>query len=227
MSSVQSVLLYGAEVWAHVLSKEKYRRRLGSVQRRAALRVASAYRTVSEAAVLVIAGVIPIALQAQERQAIYRRREETDLERIKSEERSRTMDRWQAIWNTESRGRWTRTIIKEITPWLEKTHGEVDYYLTQFLSGHGYFRSYLNKIGKAPTADCVYCKNARDDAEHTFFACEKWQLARQELEGRLGREFTPETVEEMMLADERKWEAVTNYVRNVLLLKKIDLDNDS
>lgn len=42
MTAVQSVLLYGAEVWADSLSKEKYRKRLGQVQRRSALRVASA-----------------------------------------------------------------------------------------------------------------------------------------------------------------------------------------
>ncbi|KAG8316986.1 hypothetical protein J6590_035863 [Homalodisca vitripennis] len=29
----------------------------------------------------------------------------------------------------------------------ERRHGEVDY-LTQFLTGHGYFKSYLNRMGK-------------------------------------------------------------------------------
>ncbi len=55
MSAVQSVLLYGAEVLADALDKEVYRMRLARVQRQAALRVSSPYRTVSEPAVLVIA----------------------------------------------------------------------------------------------------------------------------------------------------------------------------
>ncbi|XP_046671568.1 uncharacterized protein LOC124361551 [Homalodisca vitripennis] len=38
MSAVQSVLLYGAEVWADALNKEVYRMRLARVQRQAALR---------------------------------------------------------------------------------------------------------------------------------------------------------------------------------------------
>ncbi|XP_054288152.1 uncharacterized protein LOC129003849 [Macrosteles quadrilineatus] len=73
MSAVQSVLLYGSEVWADALNKEAYRSRLARVQRQAALRVASAYRTVSEPAILVIAGVIPVKLLAAERKAIYQR----------------------------------------------------------------------------------------------------------------------------------------------------------
>ena len=74
MSSTQSVLLYGAEVWAGALNKEVYRKHLAQVQRRGALRVASAYRIVSEPTVMVFAGVIPIALLAKERQAIYKRK---------------------------------------------------------------------------------------------------------------------------------------------------------
>ncbi|XP_046671399.1 uncharacterized protein LOC124361395 [Homalodisca vitripennis] len=62
MSTVQFVLLYGAEVWADALNIEFYRIRTARVHRQAVLRVCSAYRTVSETAVLVIAGVIPVKL---------------------------------------------------------------------------------------------------------------------------------------------------------------------
>ena len=62
MSVMTSILLYGAEIWAKALEIEKYRKRMAAVQRRGALRVSCAYRTVSEAAVLVIAGTPPIDL---------------------------------------------------------------------------------------------------------------------------------------------------------------------
>ncbi|XP_026466018.1 uncharacterized protein LOC113369546 [Ctenocephalides felis] len=64
---VHSVLLYGAEIWADILKQKTYRRKISAVQRRGALRVTCAYRTVSEAAVLVIAGATPIDLLAFER----------------------------------------------------------------------------------------------------------------------------------------------------------------
>lgn len=53
---IHSILLYGAEIWADSFSIKKNCRKLGAVQRRGALRVTCAYRIVSEAAVLVIAG---------------------------------------------------------------------------------------------------------------------------------------------------------------------------
>ncbi|XP_054287588.1 uncharacterized protein LOC129003320 [Macrosteles quadrilineatus] len=69
MSAVQSVLLYGSEVWADALNEEEYRLKLAQMQRQVALRVASAYRT----AVLVIAGVIPVKLLAAKWKTIYQR----------------------------------------------------------------------------------------------------------------------------------------------------------
>ncbi|XP_054283423.1 uncharacterized protein LOC129000486 [Macrosteles quadrilineatus] len=125
MSAVQSVLLYGAEIWAHVLERRVFRDRLSRVQRRGALRVASAYRTVSEPAVMVIASVIPVFHLARERQAIYRRRPEVDRETAAREERNRSFDRWQREWEAESRGRWTARLIPSIRLWVEREHGEV------------------------------------------------------------------------------------------------------
>lgn len=74
MSVVHSILLYGSEVWENQLRHEKYRKKLSSVQRRAALRVACAYRTVSEVVVLVIAKANPIELIANERKKLQQLR---------------------------------------------------------------------------------------------------------------------------------------------------------
>ncbi|XP_030747880.1 uncharacterized protein LOC115876293 [Sitophilus oryzae] len=145
MSTVQSVLLYGAEIWAVVLSKEKYRKRLAQVQRQAALRVASSYRTVSEPAVLVIAGIAPIALLARERYAIYQRITELNQKEVKKEEINRTYEAWQRLWEQESRGRWTARLIKSVKTWTQREHGEINYYLTQFLAATAIFYRILKK----------------------------------------------------------------------------------
>ena len=39
MSVTQSVLLYGSEMWADALKKEKFRKKIGEVQYRGALKV--------------------------------------------------------------------------------------------------------------------------------------------------------------------------------------------
>ena len=71
MSVVNSVLLYGSEFRADTTKAAKYRQKISSVQRQAALRITSAYHTVSLAAIQVVASVIPIDLLASERKYIY------------------------------------------------------------------------------------------------------------------------------------------------------------
>jgi hypothetical protein len=223
MAAVQSVLLYGAEVWADSMHKQMYRKRLLQVQRRSALRVASGYRTVSEAAILVIAGCIPIHLVAQERKAIYHRKREVGRKVASVEERSLTMETWQRAWENEQKGRWTARVIALVGPWTERRHGEVGYYLTQFLSGHGYFRSYLWRMRKVTSAECLYCPGSTDDAEHTFFACDAWEEQRAALEAEVGI-WSPETAVEIMLQGEKEWSLVAHFVEEILKVKKGDMD---
>ena len=71
MSTTRFFLLYGAEIWADSLDREYRKKMLGKIQRTAALRISSAYRTVSEEAVLVISGTIPIDLLAKERKKLW------------------------------------------------------------------------------------------------------------------------------------------------------------
>ncbi|XP_073979068.1 uncharacterized protein [Rhodnius prolixus] len=75
MPVTNATLLYGCEVWADALRKEKCQKQMASVQRRGALRIACSYRKVSEPAVLVVAGVIPIYLMVQVRKVAYDLRE--------------------------------------------------------------------------------------------------------------------------------------------------------
>ncbi|KAJ8977407.1 hypothetical protein NQ317_003188 [Molorchus minor] len=109
MSVTDSIILYGCEIWADALQKEKYRKVVASVQRRGALRIASAYRTVSEPAVLVIAGVMPIDLRATERKTAYSTKEEVGAKEAKARARIQAMQRWQERWREET-GRTARLI---------------------------------------------------------------------------------------------------------------------
>jgi len=72
-SAVQNQLLYAAPIWVGAM---KYKRNVNTVlepQRKIALRIAMAYRTVSTVAVMMVAGIIPAHLMAKEKQARYRR----------------------------------------------------------------------------------------------------------------------------------------------------------
>ena len=53
---------YAAPIWAEVMDKSTYRIRVDGVYRRSALRVLSAFRTVSSDAALIIAGMMPLRM---------------------------------------------------------------------------------------------------------------------------------------------------------------------
>lgn len=225
MEAANSILLYGCEIWADTLKVKQRAKALLAVQRRGALRITSAYRTVSETAVLLIAGMTPIDVYAQERRKIWQAKlnhfELTTEEAIKQE----TLNQWQSRWSSARDGRWTARLIPDIRIWLNRKFGEVNYYLTQMMTGHGYFRKYLFKMGKCDSPFCLYEHTDEvDDAEHTFFVCTRWANNRQELETRIGVNITTSNLIEKMIANEDNWRAVANYVELVLRTKKGDLD---
>ncbi|XP_046686135.1 uncharacterized protein LOC124371823 [Homalodisca vitripennis] len=73
-SVVTSVLTYGISIWADALEVQETTRKVASIYRLSALRVSSAFRTVSEEAACVIAGMLPVRVLAEERRALYQRR---------------------------------------------------------------------------------------------------------------------------------------------------------
>ena len=93
MSVVNSILLYGSEVWADTTKIAKYRQKISSVQRQTALKIASAYHTVSLPAIQVVASIKPIDLLALERKYIYESVQEGEVASTRA--RFNSMNEWQ------------------------------------------------------------------------------------------------------------------------------------
>ena len=108
--------------------------------------------------------------------------------------------------------------------WKNRKNGEVDYYITQMLTGHGYFREYLHHMGKWRSPFCIYGeKETLDDSEHTFFSCRRWAESRQRLEAEIGV-ISPTNVVQKMINSKESWNAVKHFVEHILRSKKFDLD---
>ncbi|XP_068139937.1 uncharacterized protein [Drosophila tropicalis] len=122
MSVVKSQILYAAQIWAPAMEVESYCRLISPTYRICALRVCSAFRSVSEDAELVVAGMVPIDILAAEVRATA---EATSRGILKSE--------------------MTHRLIPNIEAWVGRKHGQLSFYLTQVLSGHVCFRQYLNR----------------------------------------------------------------------------------
>lgn len=221
-SVVSSVMLYASPIWSEAMAVTSYARQVTSVYRRAALRVARAFRTVSYDAVCVIADMTPIQLMAEERAEIYRRRcddPSTDRHTIAAEAKMTLMTRWQQIWDASTKGRWTHRLIPDVNVWSKREHREVDYYLVQLLTGHGCFKAYQRRFGLDDDDSCPTCHPAQEDAEHVFFHCPRFEAERFILQLHLREQLSPRNIVGEMICRETTWTAVSNFA--AVIIKKL------
>ena len=125
--------------------------------RRALLRVCSAYRTTPTAGAEAIAGIAPAHLLVEERTLVYNTNDRVEA-------RQRLEQKWQEEWEDPeaTTAQWTRRLMPDIRGWSNRRHGETNYYLTQFLTGHGIFGNYLLRFGLIESDECWYCREPDD-----------------------------------------------------------------
>lgn len=185
--------------------------KLSSFQRAVAIRVISAYRTISTDGVGVLARIPPRELQIIERREKYTGVGSTIA-------RNNLMVKWQEKWDSSSKARWTHFLIPDIEVWINQCHGEVDYYVIQALSGHGCFNKYLHKFRRSETAVCLYCSE-EDDAKHTLFICSRWVGQRRLFCTETGKVFNPTNVMESLMTKEM-WDLGYKTIRQIIETKE-------
>lgn len=213
----QSIAMYAAPVWAQALQQKTYAQKMKTLFRLSALRVCSAFRTVSHEASSVISGIMPPHIQAPELQRVYERGRNSPLTvEERNEERRKSIAEWQQEWDIANKGRWTHRLIKNVSEWVNRKHGNTDFYMTQFLSGHGCFREYLHKYGHDTAVTCPYCEEGIENAEHIFFICPKFEPHRKKIEDLTMERITPDTIVPQMLRSKEVWEMMEATCASVL-----------
>ncbi|KAJ8938104.1 hypothetical protein NQ318_013018 [Aromia moschata] len=188
---------------------------LKKAQRKVVTRICSAYRTISTVAALVISGTPPIRLQIEERARTYGKDEDT-----KRQEKEETIRKWQREWeDTVVVGQWTKRLIPNVATWTNRKHGNVDYYLTQMLSGHGCFAAYLHKFALIESDICWYCQE-RDDAAHTFLHCIRWTRERTIVETAIGETLSTENITNTMIDSKEGWDVISQMAKGIISKKE-------
>lgn len=153
---------------------------------------------------MVISGIPPVHLQATERKDIF-------YGMSRSDARDKLINKWQREWT--GRKCWTSKLIPDLRVWLQRDHGTLNYYLTQFLTGHGNFRSYLSGIQRCPDDECIYC-GERDSAEHILY-CPRWKDFRDDVGVHLSRE----NIIGVMLESPENWAKISGLLTEILKQK--------
>uniref|UniRef100_A0ABD2WG19 Reverse transcriptase domain-containing protein n=1 Tax=Trichogramma kaykai TaxID=54128 RepID=A0ABD2WG19_9HYME len=187
---VDSILLYGAPIWSTAAQKRAYIRQAESV----------------------LAGIPQLVLLADERARLYRRCRE-DAE---DEERLATLSKWQEAWDRSMKARWMHRLIPNIRVWIERRHGELNYHLTQLLTGHGFFKHHSRRYDYNQSAQCPVCPSAIENAEHVLYHCPRFSEESERLYTLLHEVMTPENTTRLMLASEPNWLAVASFAYSVV-----------
>ena len=57
--------------------------------------------------------------------------------------------------------------MPELNEWIERKHGELDYYFTQMLAGHGTGSIFINTHVEDPF--CRYCSHKTENAKMNYW----------------------------------------------------------
>lgn len=231
--TIASVINYGAAIWSGALTDRKLNAKLRKIQRITAIRVIAAYKTTSADAALLLARIPPAALHAEYFRRVYSRIQDLksqedwtirDEEDIKNEERILLYRQWQLYaQREETAGKRTRdAIMPNFQEWIGRDHGYLTYRITQLLTGHGCFYSFLSRIGKAGTPLCPFCELESDTAEHTIQTCPEWTNERKKLTDEIGLDLRLGKIVEKICESKENWEAFHLFAEEVLLRKEED-----
>lgn len=158
-----------------------------------------------------MAGVMPIVHQVEERCDTYRLGKEHRLQ-----VRENILMKWQEDWQRYDG--WAKQFIENVAEWHKNGWVEVDHFLTQAITGHGCFGTYLKRMGKRDSDRCVYCQE-QDTPAHTLFECGRWREFRDVAEARCGTKVTLDNVGALMGEDQEKSIAVAEMLRVIMKTK--------
>lgn len=95
------------------------------------------------------------------------------MKQIKEESTFRIIEEWQSRCEEEETFYWKARPIHRIFRYMKREHGEVNYYLTHFLSEQSFILEYLVRIGNVRILACIYCQISEDGANHKFFESDR------------------------------------------------------
>ncbi|XP_065217185.1 uncharacterized protein LOC135843285 [Planococcus citri] len=207
---INSLWYYGSAITLPALKYTCVLEKIRKTQRATNLKIISAYRTVSDTAASVIAGMLPldlaIAKMALRRAAdIGYRTQAPNLDtgpitllhkdsnrtknayimqnrsfsrrQLDNELTSMAYQMWQSRWDLATTGRVTYEWIPDIAERMEGScaHLKPSFFLTQALTGHGFFADYLKRFKIIRSNLCV-CGNLQSP-QHLITECTNTQIA--------------------------------------------------
>lgn len=144
------------------------------------------------------------------------------INRIKAQEAMQLRENWRShLRDFRLPGRITRLAIRlHLDEWLDRNHGSITYRMTQILTGHGCFNTFLCRIQKWDTEMCFHCGLDIDSSEHTLQWCPSWHLEREDLKAVIGASLSLKDIIKAIVRSDVAWSAFRSFAECVLTKKE-------
>lgn len=94
----------------------------------------------------------------------------------------------QRKWDEPSKNCWAHRLILSIRLWLKWKHGEINYKITHFVTGHpADYRQYLYRFGLDDSPNCPVCSSTLANPDHVKFYCARFVMKQGHHNRALGR----------------------------------------
>lgn len=188
--AIYTRIFYCSSVFYHRLSLKTVREKLKmKIQRPCDLIRIRAYRTASADGSMVIANSPPLDLLVLRRSILYELKQNrvprhwgpfTPVDNVNDPQPAQwetaILDEWNYRWQQSQVSEWTHQLFPTI-PDRQKTPVRADFWLTQALTGHGCFGSYLKKFRRRQSEACR-CGFPLESPEHVFRSCPLYENKR-------------------------------------------------
>lgn len=136
------------------------------------------------------------------------------------------MRQWDIVLSNP--GIWGAKTVSAIRPylsrWMNRNYGELNYQVTQILTGYGSFGHFLYRIGKRESSMCFHCTHHDDTVEHTLVECPAWEDLRGKFLLDIGVNRTDrinlELIIDKILQRKEHWLAFSNFAKMVITSKE-------
>lgn len=201
-----------------------------------ATRIIRGYRTISYVSAITLAGIPPLEFLAESYANAYEYIAElkggrittlpqSTLNRVRQRARIKLLAKWRE-WlldpnqrRTGTGGEITRKIGQILEEWVSNRGKGLTFHVTQLITGHGCFSTYLRRIGREETEECWFCPHQHDSARHTLEECPNWDTHRNRLIDIMGPVLRTTTMIESLLIAERR-DALVEFSESVMSSKE-------
>lgn len=175
---IRPAIVYGSEIWSdHITASHS--NKLESLQHSILKNIIGAYRTTSRQCAAILTNIEPVMTYIKSRQLKFKVSQGlitlppcTTLENQIEQYRNQAMTKAFKETNDNFRKFFTTQIIPK--------HVVSNFYTTQFLTGHGHFRSYLFRFNLTNTEHCTCCATSQTP-EHLLLGCPEYAQIKREL----------------------------------------------